>query len=77
MLFTAHDAYMRDFNLVIPSDCVASTSARENEYTLEKMKGLMDADTRPSTEIDFDKLKQRSGREPEQKPKPQPKGAAR
>ena len=77
VLFTAHDAYMRDFNLVIPSDCVASTSARENEYTLEKMKGLMDADTRPSTEIDFDKLKQRSGREPEQKPKPQPKGAAR
>ena len=77
VLFTAHDAYMRDFHLVIPSDCVASTSARENEYTLEKMKGLMDADTRPSTEIDFDKLKQRSGREPVQKPKPQPKGAAR
>ena len=77
VLFTAHDAYMRDFNLVIPSDCVASTSARENEYTLEKMRGLMDADIRPSTEIDFEELKQRSRREPELKPLPQPKGAAR
>jgi len=26
ILFTANDAYMRDFNLVIPSDCVASVA---------------------------------------------------
>src|SRR5436309_3139183 len=79
VLFTAHDAYMRDFHLVIPSDCVASTSASENEYTLENMRRLMDADTRPSTEIDFKELKRRSRREPEPKPlpQPQPKGAAR
>src|ERR687886_1252380 len=56
VLFTAHDAYMRDFNLVIPSDCVASNDPRENEYTLRKMAGLMDADTRPSAEIDFGEL---------------------
>src|SRR3712207_2094609 len=57
VLFTAHDAYMRDFNLVIPSDCVASNDPGENEYTLEKMARLLKADTRPSAEIDFGEVK--------------------
>jgi nicotinamidase-related amidase len=76
VLFTAHDAYMRDFHLVIPSDCVASNDPAENEYTLEKMKRLMDADTRPSTEIDFEELKRLAKREPEPNPEPEPKRAA-
>jgi nicotinamidase-related amidase len=76
VLFTAHDAYMRDFNLVIPSDCVASNDPAENEYTLEKMHRLLDADTRPSEEIDFDELKQRAAREPAPNPEPEPKHAA-
>jgi len=76
VLFTAHDAYMRDFNLVIPSDCVASTDPRENEYTLKKMEGLMDADIGPSTELDFEKLKSASRREPEPNPAPEPQRAA-
>ncbi len=71
VLFTAHDAYMRDFNLVIPSDCVASTDPGENEYTLEKMARLLDADTRPSTELDFAELKKLAAREPEPNPEPQ------
>ncbi|HST51543.1 MAG TPA: isochorismatase family cysteine hydrolase [Pyrinomonadaceae bacterium] len=77
VLFTAHDAYMRDFNLVIPSDCVASNDARDNEYTLEKMRGLMDADTRPSEEVDFEKLTRLAEREPESNPEREPKRAAR
>jgi nicotinamidase-related amidase len=76
VLFTAHDAYMRDFNLVIPADCVASNDAEENMYTLEKMERLMDADTRPSTEIDFEELKQLAEREPAPNPEPEPKRAA-
>ena len=77
VLFTAHDAYMRDFNLVIPSDCVASNDPRENEYTLKKMEGLMDADISPSTELDFEKLKAASRREPEPSPAPEPQQTAR
>jgi nicotinamidase-related amidase len=73
VLFTAHDAYMRDFNLVIPSDCVASTDPGENEYTLEKMARLLDADTRPSTGLDFAELKKLAAREPEPNPEPQPR----
>jgi nicotinamidase-related amidase len=77
VLFTAHDAYMRDFNLVIPSDCVASSDPDDNEYTLRKMAGLMDADTRPSAEIDFAELQQRAAREPAPNPQPEPKQTAR
>ena len=77
VLFTAHDAYMRDFNLVIPADCVASSDPSENEYTLRKMADLMDADISPSAEINFERLKSASRREPEPNPEPEPKQTAR
>jgi nicotinamidase-related amidase len=77
VLFTAHDAYMRDFNLVIPSDCIASNDPRENEYTLKKMESLMDADIGPSAGLDFEKLKAALRREPEPRPAPEPQQAAR
>jgi nicotinamidase-related amidase len=77
VLFTAHDAYMRDFNLVVPSDCIASEDPHDNEYTLRKMAGLMDADTRPSAEIDFEELQRRAAREPSPNPEPEPKQTAR
>jgi len=77
VLFTAHDAYMRDFDLVIPSDCVASNDPSENEYSLRKMADLMDADTRPSAGVDFRKLKDAPPREPAPRPEPEPKQTAR
>ena len=57
VLFTANDAYMRDFHLVVPADCVASNSAEENDHALELMRTVLKADTRSSTELDFDELK--------------------
>ena len=69
VLFTANDAYMRDFHLVIPSDCVASSDADENQHALEHMRRVLKADTRPSTEINFDELERQST---EDEPKPQP-----
>jgi nicotinamidase-related amidase len=77
VLFTAHDAYMRDFNLVIPADCVASNDPEENEHTLRKMKTLMDADIRPAAEVDFEGLKRAPAREPGPTPEPEPKQTAR
>jgi nicotinamidase-related amidase len=72
VLFTASDAYMRDFNLLIPEDCVASASAEENEHALEHMRRVLKADTRPSAEIDFAELERRAETEPtEPKPNPQ------
>ncbi|HXW00056.1 MAG TPA: isochorismatase family cysteine hydrolase [Anaerolineae bacterium] len=57
VLFTANDAYMRDFRLVIPADCVASASSEENEYAFKHMRDVLKADTRPSTELDLAELK--------------------
>jgi isochorismate hydrolase len=51
ILFTANDAYMRDFDLIIPADCVASNSQEETDYALRYMAEHLKADTRPSDEI--------------------------
>ena len=64
VLFTANDAYMRDFNLVIPADCVASANRAENEHALELMKRVLKADTRASTELDIHELTAQAAREP-------------
>lgn len=53
VLFTAHDAYMRDYRLIVPVDCIASQSADDDRYALAHMAEVTKADTRPSGEIDF------------------------
>jgi nicotinamidase-related amidase len=60
VLFTANDAYMRDFHLIVPADCVAAESEEENEHAIRLMRQVLKADTRPSTEIDLAALKARS-----------------
>jgi len=54
VLFTANDAYMRDYHLVIPSDCVASQDPQENEHALRHMQRVLKADARPSSELDLE-----------------------
>ena len=56
VLFTASDAYMRDYRLFVPSDAVASSSDREAEHALRQMEALLKADTRPTTELDVERL---------------------
>jgi nicotinamidase-related amidase len=60
VLFTANDAYMRDLQLVVPSDCVAANTQADNEHAIAQMKHVLKADTRPSTELSFAELKQRA-----------------
>jgi nicotinamidase-related amidase len=57
VLFTANDAYLRDFHLFVPSDCVASNDAGENRHSLEQMQRVLKADIRDSTKIDFGELR--------------------
>ena len=63
VLFTANDAYMRDFHLVIPADCVASALPEENEHALQQMATVLHADITPSTELDLTNLKHAGGPE--------------
>ena len=56
VLLTAHDAYMRDYRLFVPSDCVASDPQRDNESALRHMQKVCKADTTPSTALDLERL---------------------
>lgn len=58
VLFTANDAYMRDFHIIVPRDCVASNSEEETHFALEQMGRVLKADTRPSTQLRFLEAKQ-------------------
>ena len=53
VLFTANDAYMRDYELLIPEDCCVSNPVRENEEALALMRKFLKADTRPADEIEL------------------------
>jgi len=58
VLFTANDAYMRDYHLLIPADCTASNELADNENALRQMQDVLKADTRPSRDIDFNAYRQ-------------------
>lgn len=53
VLFTANDAYMRDFELLVPADCVAANEEADNRYALEQIRKVLKADIRNSTEIEL------------------------
>lgn len=57
VLFTASDAYIRDFHLIIPSDCVASMKNEHNEQALAHVQRVLKADTRVSRELDLSAMK--------------------
>jgi nicotinamidase-related amidase len=57
VLFTANDAYMRDFKLFVPSDCSVSEKPEDNENALKQMEKVLKAEIRPSEELDLEKMK--------------------
>ena len=59
VLFTANDAYMRDYELLIPSDCTVSNTAEENRQALGLMRKFLKADTRPSTKLRLPRARKR------------------
>lgn len=51
VFFTAAEAHMREYKLVVPSDCCASESDKERRHALAKMRKFLDADTGSSRRI--------------------------
>ena len=51
VLFTASDAYLRDFRVVVASDGVAALDQSTNRVALAQMRTLLDADVRPSRTV--------------------------
>jgi nicotinamidase-related amidase len=61
VLFTANDAYMRDFKIFVPADCVVSETEEENDYALKQMAKVLKADIGSSAELNLEELKSREG----------------
>ena len=57
VLFTAHDAYMRDFKLLVPRDCSASEQEADNRHALEHMAKVCKAGIGPSAGVDLRALR--------------------
>ncbi|MGR3765298.1 cysteine hydrolase family protein [Rossellomorea sp. NS-SX7] len=51
VLFTANDAYMREYEVTIPSDCIASESREDNDSAIHIINKTIDADMSESAEI--------------------------
>lgn len=60
ILFSANDAYMRDFNIFVPSDCVASNTKRENDNALDQIERVLKADVTRSDALDLEAIVRRS-----------------
>lgn len=55
VLFTAMDAYMRDYALLVPGDCCAAASAARHWQTLDYPQQVLKADTRPAAELPLER----------------------
>jgi nicotinamidase-related amidase len=53
VLFTANDAYMREYGLSIPLDCMASETKEDNDSAVHIIEKTIDADLTRSSEMEF------------------------
>jgi nicotinamidase-related amidase len=53
ILFSANDAYMRGFELYVPSDCSAAVKSSHHRQTVEFMERVLKATISPSNELGF------------------------
>lgn len=56
VLFTANDAYMRGFQILVPRDCVVANREEEKRRALEQMAKVLKADTRDSESLSLSSL---------------------
>lgn len=56
ILVTAGDAFMRDYHLIIPQDCVASQDEKDNHRVLKLMERVQEADIRTSDQIELSEI---------------------
>lgn len=53
VLFTAHDAHMREYDLIVPPDGMASEDPASNRWALEHMRRFLGVTLRDSRRITF------------------------
>jgi len=63
VLFSANDAYMRDFQIIVPRDCIASNYKRDNDNALHLMETVLNAKTTVSTRLALGNMQQKAKRQ--------------
>jgi nicotinamidase-related amidase len=53
VLFTANDAYMRDFKIFAPADCIVSNTPADNEHALRQIALVLKGNLTPSARLRF------------------------
>ena len=53
VLFTANDALMHGYTVIVPGDCIASESAESNDWTLRQLSKVFGVDTRHAAKVDL------------------------
>ena len=53
VLFTANDAYMREYKIFAPADCIVSNTAADNDHALRQIKTVLKGNIAPSTRLRF------------------------
>jgi nicotinamidase-related amidase len=51
VLFTANDAYLREYELCIPRNCLAGTKPKHTRFAVEYFKAVLRADVRASSQL--------------------------
>ena len=57
VLFSANDAYMRNFRIFVPSDCVASESDDRTHEVLVLMQRVLKADISIITDLKLEQMR--------------------
>jgi len=53
VLFTANDAYMREYRILAPADCIVSNTAADNDHALRQIKTVLKGNVAVSTRLRF------------------------
>ena len=53
VLFTANDAYMREYKIFAPADCIVSNTAPDNDHALRQIKTVLKGNVAVSTRLRF------------------------
>ena len=57
ILFTANDAYMRGYHVIVPRDCVAANTRRKTDFTLAQIREVLKGETPTSRSLTRDALR--------------------
>jgi nicotinamidase-related amidase len=59
VLFTAADAYVREFDLIIPNDCIAAMETKQTRAALDIFRTALKADTTASNKLRMPRKRKR------------------